>query len=95
MVLFPNSDIPLWPYDRAHCYYGDLGTLYFPDNRLLSTPLRHSGEWAVPGFTRWTVASLTISNGWIRFPEDGFELTVSNDLCIIGTGGRLELGGGV
>lgn len=67
--------------------FGDLGSLYFPDNYFLSTSITNlSGQWMVPGFTNWNVASLFISNAWIRFPASSFKLTVANDLTIAGTG---------
>ncbi|MBI3986495.1 MAG: hypothetical protein HY343_06225, partial [Lentisphaerae bacterium] len=76
---------------------GDLGTLYFPDNQLFDeTWIGHYGQWMAQGLTNLSVSSLTISNAWIRFPVDGFSLTVTNTLAIIGGAGMaysiLELG---
>ncbi len=65
-------------------YYGDLGTLYFPDNRFLRTPLIHSGQWMAPGLTEWAVDRLTVTNAWFRFPHPDFALTVTNDIVITG-----------
>lgn len=76
---------------------GDVGSLFFPDNRFLTTPLRHSGEWRVAGVTSWAVDSLLVSNQWFRFPAPGFALTVTNTLTVIGTNSlwhRLELSNG-
>ncbi|MBI3986084.1 MAG: hypothetical protein HY343_04150, partial [Lentisphaerae bacterium] len=75
--------------------HGKVGTLYFPDNALLRSPFWHSGRWMVPGFSAWSVDSLTvISNGCLVFPSSGFSLTVTNDLALRGTSyvrNRLEL----
>lgn len=76
---------------------GDIGTLYFPDNQFLASPLRHSGEWRVPGLVQWSVDSLRLSNVWFRFPEPNFTLTVTDDLTVVGTTSlwhRLELSNG-
>ena len=73
-------------------YRGDIGTLYFSDNQLLSTNLRHAGQWMAPGFTNWSPSSLTINGGRIRFPYLQ-SLTVGGDLTLTGTNAALELGG--
>lgn len=66
--------------------YGDIGTLYFPDNRFLTSTIIHSGQWSVPGFTNWSVDNLIITNnGWVRFPADGFKLIITNQLVVYGT----------
>ena len=71
-----------------------IGTLYFPDNSLLKPDwLPHTGEWTVPGMTSLTVDTLVVSNGWLRFPGNGFTLTVTNDLVVKGAGGILDVGG--
>ena len=72
---------------------GDLGTLWFPDSRLLSGLWRHSGQLIVPGWTNWGPASLFVSNVWVRFPDNGFLLSVTNDVVVAGGSGRLDLGG--
>jgi hypothetical protein len=77
----------------ADSTYGDMGTLYFPDNRFLSSPVLHSGEWIAPGQTNLVFASLTITNANIRFAQEGMTITVSNDLYIAGTNSQLMLGG--
>ncbi|MCG2680920.1 MAG: hypothetical protein L6455_13305, partial [Kiritimatiellae bacterium] len=71
----------------------DIGTLYFPDNRLLTENITHIGQWMVSGITNWSVNNLTLNNAWIRFPVEGFHLTVTNHMTI--TGGRLEFGSGI
>ncbi|MBI2439795.1 MAG: hypothetical protein HYV35_00300 [Lentisphaerae bacterium] len=73
-------------------YNGDLGTLYCPDTVLLSETF-NTIQAQVWGVTNWAPASLTVSNVWVRFPEDGFRLTVTGDLNVVGTTGRLDLGG--
>ncbi|MBU4201195.1 MAG: hypothetical protein KJ919_14890 [Verrucomicrobia bacterium] len=72
---------------------GDIGTLCFPDNWFLGETITipHIGQWMVPGWTNWSVDSLTISNAWIRFSAEGFQLTVTNNMTIMGSTGRLEL----
>ncbi|MBI2441807.1 MAG: hypothetical protein HYV35_10605 [Lentisphaerae bacterium] len=63
----------------------DVGTLYFLDNYFLTETFRHSGQWLVSNFTNWELNNLVISNGWLRLPAQGFQLTVTNDLRIVGT----------
>ncbi|MBI2440407.1 MAG: hypothetical protein HYV35_03450, partial [Lentisphaerae bacterium] len=78
--------------------YGGVGSLYFPNNLFLNpTNFIHAGQWTVPGFTSWAPGTLLVSNGWLRFPADGFQLTVTNDLSIVGTNSyehRIELTNG-
>ncbi len=73
-------------------YPGDLGTLWFPDNALLQETVKHTGQWLAPGNV-WMPASLTVTNGWIRFPAAGMRLAVTGDVTVTGTGAGLELGG--
>ena len=83
--------------------YGDLGTLYFPDSRWLRSPLVHKGQWLAPELSGWELDMLLVSNGWVRFPAAGFQLTVTNDAVMTGSdplqfglqlrGGRLDCGG--
>lgn len=70
---------------------GDLGTLYFPDNAFLSSTVRHSGQWIVPGFVSWSVTNLVLQNAWIRYVADGFQLSVSNDVAGVGGGAKLDV----
>jgi len=72
--------------------FGDIGTLYFPDMHFLVSPIKHTGQWIVPGQKNWSAESLLVSNVWIRFPFDGFKITITNS-AVISDGGRLELGG--
>lgn len=72
----------------------DVGTIFFPDIRFLSSYITNiSGQIVAPGFTNWSVDYLTLSNVWIRFPADGFNINVSNDVRVIGPAGRLDVGG--
>lgn len=77
--------------------YGDLGTLWFTSTLLLTNTIGTNaicnGQVIIPGFTGWSPQTLTISNGWVRFPAEGFQLTVSNDVIVTGSSGKLELGG--
>ena len=72
----------------------DIGTVHFPDTRLLTEPINVSGQ-IVMDTLAWTPDRLTVSNNWIRFPQEGFQLAVSNDVTISGVNGRLELGASV
>lgn len=72
----------------------DIGTLYFPDTYFLSETLGTNFAGQVAGLTTWSPNSLTISNTWVRFPEEGFQLMVTNRLTITGSAGKLEMGGG-
>ncbi|MBI2441767.1 MAG: hypothetical protein HYV35_10400 [Lentisphaerae bacterium] len=72
--------------------YADLGSLYLSDSRfLLNTVTNLKGQ--IYGFSSVSFSALTVSNCWLRFPENGFQLTVTNDLAVLGSSGRLELGG--
>ncbi|MBI2442256.1 MAG: hypothetical protein HYV35_12915 [Lentisphaerae bacterium] len=74
--------------------HGEIGTLYFPDTLFLTNPItQFHGQWFSAGLTNLSYNSLTLSNCWIRFPQEGLRLTVSNDLLITGSAGRLEIGG--
>jgi hypothetical protein len=66
--------------------FGGVGTLYFPDTRLLTETIRHTGQLFIPGFTNWAPDSLTISNALIRFQPNGFQLAVASNLVITGVG---------
>jgi hypothetical protein len=72
---------------------GDIGSLYLTDWSLLGEVINDAGklflETGLPaGFDR-----LNVSNGWIRFPEGGYALTVTNDVVVQGPTGRLDFGG--
>lgn len=74
---------------------GDIGTLYFPDNRLLQrNPLTGlTGQWHSAS-ANLGLSELTISNSWLRLVNDGIRVTVTNSLTL-GSGARLEIGGNV
>ena len=80
----PNIQISTLPGLGGNCP-GDIGTLYFPDSSLFSSTNPFSGQWLVPGFTNWSVADLQVSNAWIRLPDAGFQLTVTNTLTVMST----------
>ncbi len=73
----------------------DLGTLYFTDSQLIDgvteTVLRHPGQLFM-NTTNWTANNLTVSNAWVRIGTEGFRLTVSNNLTLVGSGALLEVG---
>ncbi|MBI2440574.1 MAG: hypothetical protein HYV35_04300 [Lentisphaerae bacterium] len=96
-IVVPSILFQTAPLSSAG-YYGDIGTLYFPDNRFLTETIQHSGQWLVPNTTNWRLNNFVVSNTWLRIPADGFELTVSNRLQVVGTDTnvhRLELTNGV
>ena len=70
------------------------GTLYLSDATLLSETLTSNlfSDVRLYGFTSWTVNSLTVSNCTVDLAENGFQLTVNNNLTI-GTNGALGVGG--
>ncbi|MBI2441109.1 MAG: hypothetical protein HYV35_07040 [Lentisphaerae bacterium] len=78
--------------ETSGSYPADLGTLYFPDNQLLISPFIHSGQWAAPGAANFSFDTLTVSNGWVRFFQDGTSITVTNNLMVVGSAGRVEIG---
>ncbi|MBI2440857.1 MAG: G8 domain-containing protein [Lentisphaerae bacterium] len=61
-----------------------IGTLYFTNNLFFTETFTHAGQWTVPGFTNLALDSLTVSNGWLGFPADGFQLTVTQRITVIG-----------
>jgi hypothetical protein len=70
---------------------GDIGTLYLPDATWLADPItRFTGQLA--GLSAFSADTLSVSNCWIRFPANGFVLTVTNQLSI-GPNARLDIGG--
>lgn len=76
-------------------YAGDIGTIYFPDNRFSPAIPTCNGQIIIPGWKNWAIDQLVLSNTWIRFPGDPFSLTVTNDVCISGPTARFDLGGNV
>lgn len=75
---------------RPGLNYADVGTLYFPDNRLLPETFAHSGQWMAPNFTNWAPSALTVTNGWLRVPFSGFSLNVTNGIALYGTNNQLN-----
>ncbi|MDD5706126.1 MAG: G8 domain-containing protein [Kiritimatiellae bacterium] len=74
------------------------GTLWFPNTLFVAeTITKLSGRLVIPGFNAWAPSSLTVSNCWVRFGTNTFELSVASDLKVQGTdgnyGGRLDVGG--
>ncbi len=77
--------------NHQYKFRGDLGTLWLPDTQWLGTTIPHSGRLVIPGFTSWTSPSLTVK-GWIRFPGEGFALTVPGNVVVDGPHARLDIG---
>ncbi len=71
-------------------YNSDLGTIAVPDDRLLA--FRHSGRWlaTTPALYAVNLASLEITNAWLRVERAGFALSVANALTVH-KDGRLDL----
>lgn len=73
--------------------YSDIGTLALTNVAFLDPAwVPHTGVIVNPGFTNWTVDSLVITSGWLRFPNGAasFPLFVSNALTLTG-GSTLQL----
>ncbi len=75
---------------------GEIGTVYFPDGRLLQDVEVFSTN-SIAGQIVWPLSTwgrerMVVSNVGVRFPGDGFALTVTNDLVIVGGAGVLDLG---
>lgn len=72
---------------------GDLGSLYFPDNQLLTrmtTAITMSGQWMASGLNSIHSSSLILDKSWLRFPNDGFLLEITNNLVVSGTDTRIH-----
>lgn len=80
---------------QASAIKADIGTLCFPDGALLPTTLGSGVQGQIRGFAAWSVDRLTVSNSWVRLAEEGFTLTVTQDLVVAGASGRLQAGGSV
>ncbi len=80
-------------YETAQ-YNGEPGTLYLPDDALLTEPINVTAQIYFPE-PRWHTEALTLIGQWVVFPQDGFALEVDGDLtvCAVGNVGRLDLGG--
>jgi hypothetical protein len=72
-----------------------MGTLWLPDMGLLSATM---GDWlfkdvnlTISNVTAWTVDSLVVTNCSFVLANNGFQVTVSNNL-VIGAGGSLAIG---
>lgn len=63
---------------------GNPGTIHLPDTTFFPYETLSGGLLSIPGFTQWTPQSLTVNDGWLRFP-DGFALNVANNLTLTGT----------
>ncbi|MBO7721066.1 MAG: hypothetical protein J6T01_01520, partial [Kiritimatiellae bacterium] len=77
------------------CRRGEIGTVYFPDQALLTEPINATGQLYFDE-PSWHTASLTIEGRWVAFPQEGFDLDVSGDVTIktrSNVPGRLDVGG--
>lgn len=71
---------------------GDIGTLYMTDGSLLPETFTSITGQVYLG-SSWMPGSFTLSNCWVRFPDNAFELRVTNNVTVIGSSARLDLGG--
>lgn len=96
----PSGDTTMTAALATGFGYGEVGTLHFPDDQLLTRNTgfyRHSGSWVVSGLVAWSPADLVISNGWFCSPVSGFALT-ADSLKVVGTDPmlhRLDLSNGL
>ncbi len=107
-ATLPVPGLRFWVHAGTVITEGEPGTLYFPDTRFLEKDVwTYRGRWINDGLNEYGIDTLTISNGWVRFPNDGFKLVVTNSLTLLGDGsvspsygwqyrnaGRLDLIGG-
>jgi len=73
---------------------GDLGTLYFPDDYILTETiaLPHVGQLIMNGVTGWAPSNVVVSAACdLRFPGD-FDFAITNNMVV--NAGRLDLGVG-
>lgn len=90
------SALPGWDVGPSHAsdkyiYSGDLGTIWLPDSTwLVGDAANINGE--IRGVTAWMTTNYTVDYRWIRFAEEGVQVTVSNNLKVVNRG-RFEIGG--
>lgn len=74
----------------------DIGTIWFSDEKFLKflgTSL--TGQIYLGSGNSYSCDSLTMTKGWVRFAQEGFNLEVKEDVTLNGLDARLEIGGGV
>ncbi len=65
--------------------FGEPGTLYLPDNYFLRSPFRHTVQWMAPSATNLSFDSLLLTNACLWLRAESVNLTVSNDVRLVGT----------
>lgn len=86
----------IYPFAQAD-YNGsaDIGTIWFSDAKPLKfLGASLTGQIYLGSGASYACDSIAMTSGWVRFAQDGFALTVTNDVTVSGTGARLEVGGG-
>lgn len=83
--------------DREANYGGyaskaDIGSLWFADTRFWSADMALL-QGQLFGVTNWTTSALTLTNRWVGFSEEGFELSVTGNVRVDGPLSGLSLGG--
>jgi hypothetical protein len=71
-------------------YAGDIGTLCLSHEQLLPNSLSSAYTGRLLGFTNWGPNSLTINNTWIG-SQVPIQVTVTNDLRLVGSSARLDV----
>jgi len=91
----PKPSFELSASGRQDRYTGltDPGSLYLTDSTLLpeSCGPESFHDISLFDFSSWSPESLTISNAWLMFSASNFVLTVTNDMCINGDSGRIDM----
>ena len=73
----------------------DIGTIWFSDAKPLKfLGASLTGQIYLGSGASYACDSIAMTSGWVRFAQEGFALTVTNDVTVSGTGARLEIGGG-
>lgn len=71
---------------------GRPGTLSLPSTNFFPRPSLAGGELVIPGFSAWSVSSLTVTGGVAVFPAS-FQLAVAGDALLLSQGGVEVLSG--
>ena len=89
--VIPAPSLRLSAAPGTGAYSGNPGTVYLPDTTFYPyTNLQDSAFIVISNLTSLSLASLTISNAWIRFQE-GMQVNVTNGVQISGSSGRYEM----
>jgi hypothetical protein len=73
--------------------FADIGSIWLPDSLFVKRDFTPNLSGQLVGITPWANDRLIVSNTWIRFADEGVSLNVTNDVKVLGSAGRLDLGG--